>query len=269
MCLVAEMTFDGRGQRLTTELYPAVMRSAARCTYEEVQAVLDGQPVPQGEIHSGRSSSASRALGRRLRRLREERGAVDFDLPEVRPELDAHGRPVRMVRRERKESHRIVEDCMLAANEAVAAWFQSQELPSVYRFHAEPDPDKLAAFTELAKAQGFSRPRQGPAHLPGPEPLHAQAGGSPRAAGAEPAVAPLDDAGGVLAGPGRALRAGRGGIPALHLAHPALPRPPGAPAASAPTGSGAGGRGRRASWATRWSSSGARPSTARSASGRR
>jgi ribonuclease R len=160
MCLVAEMTFDGRGRRLTTELYPAVMRSAARCTYDEVQAVLDGQPVP-GRDHLRPLFERLQTLGRRLRRLREERGAVDFDLPEVRPELDAHGHPVRMVRRERKESHRIVEDCMLAANEAVAAWFQSQALPSVYRFHGEPDPDKLAAFTELAKAQGFTVPGKG------------------------------------------------------------------------------------------------------------
>jgi len=65
------------------------------------------------------------------------------------------------VRRERKESHRIVEDCMLAANEAVAAYFQERELPSVYRFHAEPDPDKLAAFGELARAHGLAVPGKG------------------------------------------------------------------------------------------------------------
>ena len=160
LCLVAEMTFDGRGKRLTTELYPAVMRSAARCTYDEVQAVLDGQPVADRDAFAPLFRRLQ-TLGRRLRRLREERGAVDFDLPEVRPELDGEGRPVKMVRRDRKESHRIVEDCMLAANEAVAAWFQEQELPSVYRFHAEPDPGKLAAFTELAQAQGFTVPGKG------------------------------------------------------------------------------------------------------------
>jgi ribonuclease R len=66
-----------------------------------------------------------------------------------------------MARRERKESHRIVEDCMLAANEAVAAYFQEQGLPSVYRFHGEPDPDKLAAFGELARAHGFTVPGKG------------------------------------------------------------------------------------------------------------
>jgi len=162
MCLVAEMVFDAGGSRTSTELYPAVMRSAARCTYDEVQRVLDRDPV----LVPGRESfrplfERLRRLGGQLRKVREQRGAIDFDLPETRPELDDQGRPVRMVRRERKESHRIVEDCMLAANEAVAAYFQERGLPSVYRFHGEPDPDKLAAFAELARANGFTVPGKG------------------------------------------------------------------------------------------------------------
>ncbi len=160
LCLVAEMVFDRNGQRGATELYPAVMRSAARCTYDEVQRVLDGDSVPQRDQFRALFERLRR-LGRTLRKVREQRGAIDFDLPETRPELDDQGRPVRMVRRERKESHRIVEDCMLAANEAVAAYFQEREIPSVYRFHGEPDPDKLAAFAELARAHGFTVPGKG------------------------------------------------------------------------------------------------------------
>ena len=160
LCLVAEMTFDRDGQRTATELYPGLMRSAARCTYEEVQRVLDGEAVPDRERFRPLFERLQR-IGRKLRKLRETRGAIDFDLPETRPELDGEGRPVRMVRRERKESHRIVEDCMLAANEAVAAYFQERQLPSVYRFHGEPDPDKLAAFGELARAHGFAVPGKG------------------------------------------------------------------------------------------------------------
>jgi ribonuclease R len=154
LCLVAEMVFDRNGQRSRTELYPAVMRSAARCTYDEVQRVLDGDSVPHSRPFRPLFERLRR-LGRTLRKVRELRGA-----DRLRPAGDPAGagrpgRPVRMVRRERKESHRIVEDCMLAANEAVAAYFQERELPSVYRFHGEPDPDKLAAFAELARAHGF------------------------------------------------------------------------------------------------------------------
>ena len=160
LCLVAEMVFDRGGQRAATELYPAVMRSAARCTYDEVQRVLDGDLVPNRDRFRPLFERLQR-LGRTLRKVREQRGAIDFDLPETRPELDDQGRPVRMARRERKESHRIVEDCMLAANEAVAAYFQERQMPSVYRFHGEPDPDKLEAFAELARAHGFTVPGKG------------------------------------------------------------------------------------------------------------
>jgi ribonuclease R len=160
LCLVAEVVFDHGGQRTATELYPAVMRSAARCTYDEVQKVLDGESVPDRDRLRPLFERLQR-LGRTLRKVREQRGAIDFDLPETRPELDDQGRPVRMARRERKESHRIVEDCMLAANEAVAAYFQERGLPSVYRFHGEPDPDKLSAFAELARAHGFTVPGKG------------------------------------------------------------------------------------------------------------
>jgi len=87
--------------------------------------------------------------------MREVRGAIDFDLPEVKVQLDASGMPQQMVQRERMEAHRIVEECMLAANEAVARYFQEKELPSVYRFHGAPDEEKLAAFAVLAAAHGF------------------------------------------------------------------------------------------------------------------
>ncbi|HUM12530.1 MAG TPA: ribonuclease R [Myxococcaceae bacterium] len=160
LCLVAEMVFDREGRRTASDIYPAVMRSAARCTYEDVQRVLDGEPLPHRDRFRPLFQRLQR-LGRTLRKVREQRGAIDFDLPETRPELDEQGRPVRMARRERKESHRIVEDCMLAANEAVAAYFQERGLPSVYRFHGEPDPDKLAAFAELARAHGFTVPGKG------------------------------------------------------------------------------------------------------------
>ena len=157
LCLVADMEFGPGAARRRSTLYPAVMRSAARCTYDEVQAVLDGASVP------GRDGFAPlfrrlAGLASALRRMREARGALDFDLPETKVVVDDAGRPVRMERRERKDSHRLVEECMLAANEAVAAFFQSQGLPSVYRFHGEPDEAKLEAFAELARAHGLRVP---------------------------------------------------------------------------------------------------------------
>jgi len=154
LCRVADMIFD-RGARMRSfELYPGVMRSAARCTYNEVQAVLDGKDVPhRSELRE--HFQHLRQLARALTRMREARGAIDFDLPERKVVLDDAGNPVRIERRERLESHRIVEECMLAANEAVAKFFQDRRIPTIYRYHGEPDEEKLAAFAALANAHGF------------------------------------------------------------------------------------------------------------------
>ncbi|MBJ6762497.1 ribonuclease R [Myxococcaceae bacterium JPH2] len=154
LCMVADMTFDARGHRRSSELYPAVMRSVARCTYNEVQDVLEGKDVPHRNAFKPHFEQLM-ALARALMGMRKERGAIDFDLPEHKVVLGSDGLPERMDKRERKDSHRLIEECMLAANEAVAAFFQDEGLPTVYRFHGEPDPDKLAAFAALAQAYGF------------------------------------------------------------------------------------------------------------------
>jgi ribonuclease R len=154
LCVVADMQIDGRGSLGDFKLYPAVMRSAARCTYNEVQDVLEGTDVPHRNafrLHFLRLRDVARALTR----MRQERGSIDFDLPETRIVLDEKDAPVRMEKRERKEAHRLIEECMLAANEAVAKFFQDRRLPTVYRFHDVPDEEKLATFAALAQAHGF------------------------------------------------------------------------------------------------------------------
>ncbi|SEL20254.1 RNAse R [Stigmatella aurantiaca] len=154
LCMVADMVFDARAHLRSYELYPGVMRSVARCTYNEVQAVLDGEDVPHRN-HLRPQFERLLALSRALRKMRQGRGAIDFDLPEHKVVMGEEGQPERMEKRERKESHRLIEECMLAANEAVAKFFQDEELPSVYRFHGEPDEQKLASFATLAQAYGF------------------------------------------------------------------------------------------------------------------
>ncbi|MCY1033847.1 ribonuclease R [Corallococcus sp. BB11-1] len=154
LCMVADMTFDRQGTRRSSELYPAVMRSVARCTYNEVQDVLEGQDVPHRNAFKPQFEQLM-ALARALMGMRKARGAIDFDVPEHKVVLGPDGLPLRMEKRERKDSHRLIEECMLAANEAVATYFQDEGLPSVYRFHGEPDPEKLAAFATLAEAYGF------------------------------------------------------------------------------------------------------------------
>ncbi|MBI3183545.1 MAG: ribonuclease R [Myxococcales bacterium] len=160
LCMVADLSFDRRARLRASELYPGVMRSAARCTYTEVHRVLSGERV-EGRSELRPLLEHAMRLARALHSVRIRRGAIDFDLPETKVVLDDSGHPLRMARHERHESHRLVEECMLAANEAVARFFREGGLPSVFRYHGEPDPAKLAAFAELARVHGFQLPEPG------------------------------------------------------------------------------------------------------------
>ena len=153
LCMVAEMIIDKAGATGETQVYPAVMKSRARCTYEEVHQVLAGEQVP-GRTELKDLFERANALAKTLTAMRLKRGAIDFDIPESKIELAPDGGPLRMVRRDRLESHRLVEECMLAANEAVAKWFRVRGLPTVNRFHAPPDEDKLSVFQTLAAVYG-------------------------------------------------------------------------------------------------------------------
>jgi ribonuclease R len=97
-------------------------------------------------------------LQEKLTAMRRRRGAIDFDLPEAKIVLGDDGDVRGIEKRPRNRAHRIVEEFMLAANEAVARWFGARELPTVYRVHGLPDEEKLDAFLELARTHGFEVP---------------------------------------------------------------------------------------------------------------
>jgi ribonuclease R len=160
LCMVADMRFDAAGTPGVVEVYPAVMRSAARCTYTEVARMLDGERVPHREFLRDdfvRMGELQEILGG----VRRRRGSIDFDLPESKIVLGEDGKVLAIERRPRNRAHRIVEEFMLAANEAVARWFGERDLPTIYRVHGLPDEDKLRTFLELAAAQGFQVPEVG------------------------------------------------------------------------------------------------------------
>jgi ribonuclease R len=157
LCMVADMTIDARGEPKGVEVYEAVMRSAARCTYTEVARVLDGERLPHREPFR-RHFERMAELQEALTAMRRSRGAIDFDLPEVKVVLDPDGQVVGLEKRPRNRAHRIVEEFMLAANEAVARWFGTRSLPTIYRVHGVPDDEKLRVFLELAESHGFQVP---------------------------------------------------------------------------------------------------------------
>ena len=146
---------DGQGRVVAGELVEAVIRSRARLNYDQVQAFFDGGTDCGQAADLARPLDSLLQLSQLLRRGRHHRGALDFDLPEARVELDAEGRPTALGRAPRWASHRLVEECMLAANEWIGRWCQERDIPVLYRVHAPPDPQKLEAWAGRMASLGL------------------------------------------------------------------------------------------------------------------
>ncbi|PNU19197.1 ribonuclease R [Geothermobacter hydrogeniphilus] len=141
LVLVAEMGFsvDGRPQR--AGFYRAVIRSAARLTYRQVQKAIDGElPSRQEGLEQ---LPAMVHLAEVLHRQRVEQGSLDLDLPEAEVVLDLRGRPEAIIRSERLFAHRIIEEFMLAANQAVAGFLEERRVAFPYRIHEPPAQEKI------------------------------------------------------------------------------------------------------------------------------
>lgn len=154
LCMVADVLFDSSGRPESAEIYEGVMWSHARCTYEQVAQLLKGEDVPE-LAHVKDDLVLAGELALKLRHQRSERGSLDFDLPEAKPILDENMQVVEIARRDRNDAHRLIEEFMLAANEAVARYFGHLELPTVYRVHGQPNVEKLQNFVNLASTLGF------------------------------------------------------------------------------------------------------------------
>jgi ribonuclease R len=157
LAMSALLEFDSGGRLVEYELLPGVIRSAERMTYTAVRDILAGEPAAcQRYAALVPNFEAMEELARLLARRREERGSIDFDLPEPEIEFDEHGRMTGITRSERNFAHRIIEEFMLAANEAVASYLESRGIPSLYRIHEKPDARKVIEFEEIAATFGYS-----------------------------------------------------------------------------------------------------------------
>jgi ribonuclease R len=142
----AFIDFDAQGRVTSTRFGRTIIRSAKRLTYKEAYAILQAPPRDQ----LGERLHLAWELAALLRRQRFEHGSLDLDFPEVKVRLDENGKPIRLERIENDESHQLVEEFMLAANEAVARELKNRSIPTLYRVHENPDPEKLAEYRELA-----------------------------------------------------------------------------------------------------------------------
>ncbi len=151
---LALIEFDRQGVMRRARFRKAVIRSARRLTYEEAFSLLSAKPDTRSEISLALHEAWS--LAALLRRNRFAHGSLDLDFPEVKVLVDDYGKPTGLKRSDNDISHQLIEEFMLAANEAVAREFLRRKLPAIYRVHEEPDPRRLAEFTEFVKSHGIS-----------------------------------------------------------------------------------------------------------------
>jgi len=143
--------FDKSGRAKNARFAKSVIRSAKRLTYKEAYAILQGKP--NGEL--SRRLHTAWELASLLRRKRFEHGSLDLDFPEVKVHVDANGKPTRLERVENDQSHQLIEEFMLAANEAVARELRHRSIATIYRVHEDPDPEKLGEYREFILSFGY------------------------------------------------------------------------------------------------------------------
>jgi ribonuclease R len=157
LAMVCEMAVSVRGEIGRFEFYPAVIRSHARLTYTRVAQALYAEP-PQLDDETGALLERLQALDAVFRALlvaRERRGAIDFETVETMLLFDASGKIERIVPVVRNDAHRLIEECMLAANVCASDFLQKREHKALYRVHEGPTPEKLESLRGFLKSFGL------------------------------------------------------------------------------------------------------------------
>jgi ribonuclease R len=153
-CALLEVSLDGEVRK--ARFVDAVIHSRAKLSYEQAQAILDGQAPPAGSDPAlAESVREGWRMASALRARRFRNGALDLEMPEIRVVLDEQGKATRVDPVIHTASHQLVEECMLAANEAVARILRERQKPAVFRIHEDPDPSRLLDYTETAKLHGY------------------------------------------------------------------------------------------------------------------
>jgi ribonuclease R len=157
LVLSALLEIDNRGDIVAQEFVPGVIRSAERMTYTAVHQLLEGDAA-QRERYAPLAErfELMRELALVLNRKRVRRGSIDFDLPEPLIEFDQWGEMTGVKRAPRNIAHSLIEEFMLAANEAVASYLETAVETSIYRIHERPDPRRVMEFEEVAAHFGVS-----------------------------------------------------------------------------------------------------------------
>lgn len=157
LTLTAELRYEANGERKEVQFYPSVIRSDERLTYTLVRKILvDGDEELKNKFkHLLPSLELMADLCQELRRRRMGRGAIDFDLPEPEVILNLQGETEDIIRAERNLAHQIIEEFMIAANEAVAHFMEEKGFPFIYRIHEPPKEESINEFRRFISHLGY------------------------------------------------------------------------------------------------------------------
>ena len=150
LVMVCEMEVTAGGVVKHYEFYPGVIHSHERMTYTKVAAMIEGREKSRPEIDT------LYLVFKALLSAREKRGAIDFETVESQMIFDAKGKIEKIVRVQRNDAHRLIEECMLAANVSASDFLEKNEQPTLYRVHEGPTPEKLEALRSMLKDFGLT-----------------------------------------------------------------------------------------------------------------
>ena len=157
LAIVVEMSVKHDASIADTDFYPAVIRSAARLSYDQVRrAMIENDTAERKRIAKRLPDlEVMMKLSREMRAVRQQRGSLDFDLPEAMVILGAEGAVEEITKSQNDPTHQMIEEFMLAANEAVAHYMQENDLPCLYRVHEPPSMEKLESLSAVMGAFGL------------------------------------------------------------------------------------------------------------------
>ncbi len=160
LAMVCDMNIGSTGKIKTYSFYPAVFRSKARLTYNQVWSWLDGGVQPENEVHRELLPQLQSlyALFKVLLKARHKRGAIDFETIETMMLFNDQGKIENIVPVQRNDAHRLIEECMLAANVCASAFLQKHKQACLYRIHEGPTPEKLEALRSILHEFGLGLP---------------------------------------------------------------------------------------------------------------
>jgi ribonuclease R len=160
LCMGCEMRINAQGKVTRARFFEGVMCSAARLTYTKVAAYLANPDVghDQEVIVVGPQLKQLHDLYRALHSARTQRGALDFDAPELKVRFDAQGRIAALVEYTRNDAHRLIEECMIAANVEAARFLKKHRMATLYRVHGKPEDDRLDTLRQFLRGFGIELP---------------------------------------------------------------------------------------------------------------